>query len=104
MTTSLAYTATTASGVQLQFDFPLHELTGSGTQVASLLNEVLIALDGQIRKAGDVSDGDVLQALAMALAVRTRMVEESAGSVHRLSAELVETALAAPGRRLPSRH
>ena len=100
----LAYTASTASGVQLEFDFPLHPLTASETDVATLLTNVLAALDTTIRASGNVSDGDVLQALSMALAIRTRMVDTASGPVHRLAAELVDTALAAPDCGRPSRH
>ena len=101
---NLAYTATTASGTQLEFEFPLHTLTASKSDVATLLTEVLAALDGTITASGQVSDGDVLQALAMALAVRTRMLEATSGSVHRLAAELVGTALSAPAQTRSARH
>ena len=104
MTKSLAYTATTASGLEIDFDFPLHPLTVSDSDVASLLTDVLAALDSRITGSGNISDGDVLQALSMALAVRTRIVEESPGSVHRLSAELADAALAAPGRKRARQH
>ncbi len=104
MTKSLAYTAKTASGVEIDFDFPLHPLTVSESDVANLLTEVLAALDRRITDSGTISDGDVLQALSMALAVRTRMVEAEPGSVHRLSAELADTALAAPGAKRARQH
>ncbi len=104
MTRNLAYTATTASGLEIDFEFPLHPLTVSGSDVASLLTEVLASLDRRITGSGDISDGDVLQALSMALAVRARMLEAAPGSVHRLSAELVEAALAAPGSQRPLQH
>ncbi len=104
MTKTLSYTAKTASGAELDFDFALHPMTASEDDVARLLTAVLAALDGPITDSGNISDGDVLQAVSMALAVRTRMVEETAGTVHQLASELVDTALAAPGRRRAVRH
>ena len=89
----LPYTAVTASGEYIQFSFPLHPLTESPEQVGELLTRVLDAIDRSINDDDGASDGDVLQALCMALAVRTRMVEALPGVVHRLAWELAATAL-----------
>lgn len=89
----LSFTAVTASGDQIRFLFPLHPLTESPQQVGDLLSGVLDAIDRAIREDGGASDGDVMQALCMALAVRTRMVEAAHGPVHRLARELAATAL-----------
>lgn len=89
----LPYTAIMASGDPIRFLFPLHPLTEAPEQVGDLLTRVLGAIDRAIRDDDGASDGDVLQALCMALAVRTRMVEAAHGPVHRLARELAATAL-----------
>ncbi|MDJ0760605.1 MAG: hypothetical protein QNJ19_14515 [Woeseiaceae bacterium] len=92
---TLPYTAITASGTELTFRFPLHPLTESEEQVADLLTCALAAIDEVIAEQASVSDGDIMQALAMALAIRTRMVEAAHGPVHRLAKELVASSLGA---------
>lgn len=94
----LPYRATTASGNQFEFDFPLHADTGSAVHVSNLLNAVLGVLDREVQQLGPVSNGDVLQALAMALAVRTRILPGAPGALDPLVRELLATALAAPAR------
>lgn len=91
----LPYRATTASGNQFDFDFPLHPETGSAVHVSNLLDSVLATLDREIRQLGPMSNGDVLQALAMALAVRTRILPGDPQRMAGLSAHLLEQALAA---------
>ncbi|MGD9387720.1 MAG: hypothetical protein PVI87_05785 [Gammaproteobacteria bacterium] len=92
----MPYRATTASGNQFDFDFPLHPETGSAVHVANLLDAVLATLDREIRQLGPMSNGDVLQAVAMALAVRTRMLPGSPEQLAGLSGHLVAEALNAP--------
>ena len=92
---TLPYTAITASGTKIDFRFPLHPLTESEEQVADLLTAALAAVDEVIGEHASVSDGDIMQALAMALAIRTRMVEAAHGPVHRLAKELVASSLGA---------
>lgn len=89
----LPYRATTASGNQFEFAFPLHPETGSAVQVSNLLGLVLAVLDREIRQTGPVKNGDVLQALAMALAVRTRILPGNPEELAGLSASLVHQAL-----------
>jgi hypothetical protein len=98
----LPYRAVTASGNQFEFDFPLHVDTGSPVHVSNLLNALLGVLDHEIRQLGPVSNGDVLQALAMALTVRTRILPGDPGAVDALVRELVSSALAAPARPGPA--
>ena len=92
----LPYRATTASGNQFDFEFPLHAETGSAVHVANLLDALLGALDREIRQLGGVSNGDVLQALAMALAVRTRILPGDPAQLANLASELLAGALSAP--------
>lgn len=92
----LPYKATTSSGNQFEFDFPLHPETGSGVDVFNLLTVVLGTLDREIREVGATSNGDVLQALAMALAVRTRILPGNPEALAGLATRLLNDALAAP--------
>ena len=100
-TRHLPYRATTASGNQFDFEFPLHPETASAVHVTNVLGEVLSAVDREIKLQGQIGNGDVLQALCMAVAVRTRMLGGRQETVTQLAQELLATALgagAAPGR------
>ena len=66
----LPYRVTTATGAVLDIQFPLHEQTVSAVTVCQLLDSVLLTLSGDIALLPNAGNGDVLQALAMALAVR----------------------------------
>ena len=70
----LPYTALTSSGDAFDIEFPLHPLTRSSEAVGAMITGLLETLSRYVESEGDVSDGDVLQALAMALAVRARIV------------------------------
>ena len=94
MPRTLPYKVTTATGNQLEFEFPLHPQTVSPVQVSQLLTAVLAALDREIKLLGQVGNGDLLQALAMALAARSRMLG-GGEPVEKLSRELLDAALSA---------
>jgi len=104
----LPYRAITDSGAVLDVNFPLHGQTASPMRVQQLLGALLEALTREIRVLGTTSNGDVLQALAMALAVRAGMVEQAPSAALSLSRELVETAVGAVSRsallQLPAGH
>jgi hypothetical protein len=96
----LEYTAVTSSGRALDIRFPLHPETTSRAQVAELLTHTLQAINAPVEQGaatpdGPISDGDILQALAMALAVRARMIDAKPATCLRLMHELVDTAYAA---------
>ena len=93
MARKLPFRATTASGNAFDFEFPLHADTANPLHVSNLISALLHALDREITVYGDVGNGDVLQALAMTLAVRTRMLGERSAAVDALINGLVETAL-----------
>ena len=100
----LPYRARTTTGDTFDIEFPLHDETGSAVRVGQLVSAVLHAIDRDIAVSGETSNGDVLQALAMALAVRARMIHTAPETTERLSAELLRTALdavAASARRTP---
>ena len=92
----LPYRASTSSGNQFDFEFPLHPETVSVVQVHNLLTGVLGALDKEISNLGKVANGDVLQALAMAMAARTRMLPGDPQALAGLARDLIDTSLGAP--------
>lgn len=89
----LPFTALTSDGRAYDIEFPLHPETRAPGQVGEMLSAVLAALSEVIDREGDVSDGDVLQALAMAVAVRARTVDAPIRTSGRLVAGLLEGAL-----------
>jgi hypothetical protein len=91
----LRYTAVTAAGAAYDIQFPLHEQTRSEPAVAEMLGAVLEGISGQVESRGDISDGDVLQSLAMAMAIRARMVDAAPATSLRLMHELLDGAFAA---------
>lgn len=96
----LDYTAVTSGGRAFDMRFPLHPETTSRDQVAAMLTQTLASINDTVNgeaaaAAGAVSDGDILQALAMAMAVRARMIEAPPARSLRLMHELVDTAYAA---------
>jgi len=86
----------TTSGNQFDFEFSLHPDTASAVNVANLLSTVLATLDGEIKHMGAIGNGDILQALAMALAVRTRILPGADTTLHGLATDLLAMALASP--------
>lgn len=89
----LPYTLRTATGTEIEFAFRLHAETASPMRVGQLLSSVLDALDRDIRVLGPTSNGDVLQALAMALAARSTMIEAADELTAQLARSLLATAL-----------
>lgn len=94
----LPFTAVTTGGVSYDVSFPLHPQTRSGEQVSEMLAAVLDALSECIERGDEVGNGDVLQALAMAAAVRIRMLETDDGPGRRLFHSLTEAACDATSR------
>lgn len=95
MAKTLPYTARTQSGETLDFSFPLHKDTASPMRVSQLVTTILGALDQDVRTLGETANGDVLQALAMALAVRTAMIPAPALTTTAMAHQLVDEALGA---------
>jgi hypothetical protein len=95
LATHLPYRATTASGDRFDISFPLHPQTASPMRVSQMLSAILGVLDDEVRLAPGTSNGDILQALAMALSIRSSMIEEPKELTDRLAVDLVSTALAA---------
>ena len=91
----LPYRATTGTGDIFDIDFPLDAGTGGAVRLHQLLSDLLLAIDRAVSLPGadPMSNGDVLQAMAMALAVRTRMIHAPAETRGRLAAQLLARAL-----------
>jgi hypothetical protein len=94
MTTHLPYRATTASGETIDVSFDLHAETGAATDVSMLLTTVLAAIDAKVTERSTISNGDVLQAMAMAMALRVAMIPAPRTVTEPLARDLLDTALA----------
>ena len=98
MAKTLPYRVHTASGNQFDLEFPLHEDTQSPVRVSQLLSALLETLDRELGLLGDVGNGDVLQSVAMALAVRTRILASQSNAIDKAVKSLLESALEAECR------
>ena len=105
MPSHLPYTARTKTGDVFEISFTLHRETGSPMRVSQLLTAVLDTLDREIGLLGETSNGDVLQALAMATAIRAAMIHAPLPVSERLATDLLTSALSGMGqaeRRSPT--
>lgn len=93
MAKQLPYQARTSMGDVLDVRFRLHDQTQSAMRVSQMITLVLDALDRDIGVVGETSNGDVLQALAMALAIRSEMISAPSEVTGRLTLDLVRRAL-----------
>lgn len=89
---TLTYSAVTASGRAFDIEFPLHPETRSHEAVSDMMTGLLETLSKNVESRKDISDGDVLQALAMTLAIRGRMIEAAPETVRALVAQLFDAA------------
>lgn len=89
----LEFTAITSSGRAFDINFPLHVHTRSDKGVSELLTALLDSISDFTTRSAPVSDGDILQALAMSLAVRARMVDETGETSRQLLHELIDVAV-----------
>lgn len=92
MSGTLTFTAVTSGGVAYDVDFPLHPLTRSSQAVSDLLTALLETISRHVEDRRDLSDGDILQALCLTLAVRARMVGATPDSAYELVVELFDAA------------
>ncbi len=94
----LPYRVRTRTGGVYDFEFPLHAETGNPEMVGRLVSRLLDVIDKELALPGDASNGDVLQAIAMAMACRARMIHAEPGMVGDLCRTLLATALDAAGK------
>lgn len=95
MASNLDYRVTTETGTVLDFSFEPHPNTANLDDVERLLSKIVGVIDEDVRANRPVGNGDVLQAVAMALAVRARMISAEPAVTLRLAGELGDRALAA---------
>jgi hypothetical protein len=88
----LQFVAVTSGGRAFEIDFPLHPETGSAAAVSELVSRLLETISEHAKAISDVSDGDILQALAMTSAIRGRMIEAEADQVQGLTRLLYDSA------------
>ena len=94
MNSHLPYRATTANGETIDVTFDLHAETRSEADVVAMLTVLLEAIDARVASREGVSNGDVLQALAMASALRVAMIPAPRTVTEPLARDLLDTALA----------
>ena len=91
----LPFTVHTDTHDTFDIEFPLSEHTEDSVRVHQILTTVLNSIAHDLKIVGAVSNGDILQALSMALAVRTRMVYAPEQNMRAIIAGLTDSALAA---------
>jgi hypothetical protein len=91
----LPYRTQTAMGDTFDINFDLHPETADAVRVSQLLSAILDAIDRDVGLAGETSNGDVLQAAAMAVAIRAGMIHAAHRVTGRLSINLLRDALKA---------
>lgn len=89
----LPYQLTTPSGEKIHFEFRLHPETASASRVYQLMDSILKTVSHEIGILGETQNGDLLQAMAMAMAVRTEMIPADPELTQRLAREVLEQAL-----------
>jgi hypothetical protein len=104
MNSHLPYRATMATGETIDVTFDLHVDTRSEVDVSALLTSLLVAIDTRVEDREGVSNGDVLQALAMAMALRVAMIPAPRTVTEPLARDLLDTALscASFAQRVPA--
>lgn len=91
----LPFSVLTASGEAFKVMFPLHPQTVSPDLVGSLTTRLLDTISDVVSQRPGVSGGDVLQAIAMALAVRAQVIDAPPLAAARVAEQLLADALAA---------
>jgi hypothetical protein len=88
----LQFVAVTSGGRAFDIDFPLHPQTQSALGVSDLVTRLLAAISEHAKGRADVSDGDILQALAMTSAIRGRMLDGDQNQIADLNRQLYDRA------------
>ncbi|MDJ0741042.1 MAG: hypothetical protein QNJ91_15105 [Gammaproteobacteria bacterium] len=84
----LQFIAVTSGGRAFDIAFPLHPQTRSAQSVSDLVTALLDVVSNHAQRRDDVSDGDILQALAMTAAIRGRMLDGEPASIEQLTRQL----------------
>ena len=91
-TTKLPYSITTATLTKMNFLFDLSEETTSPISVHQLLDLILKNIN-QETKITVLSNGDIIQSLAMALAVRMKMISADEKIVEKIVIDCISKAI-----------
>ena len=86
----ICFTTYTSSGTSKEIEFPLHPETQSPDAISIMVTELLNTLSECVEKVENCKDGDILQALSMTLAIRSRMVDIDPKNSLRLLHQLIE--------------
>lgn len=92
---ALAFSVRTADGEERAIEFPLHPETGDAGAVGDMLEALLDTLSEYVTADTPVSNGDVLQALAMVTSIRLGMLPVSMEAGKALFDTLLDMATAA---------
>ncbi len=98
----LPFSVLAAGGESFIAMFPLHRQTVSPEFVGRLTTALLDTISDAVDRGSAVCDGDVLQAMAMALAVRAQVINAPPGAGARVAEHLVANALAAVAEARPT--
>lgn len=88
----MQFVAVTSGGQAYEVEFPLHPETRSASSVSALVTALLAVISEHAGARDDVSDGDILQALAMTTAIRGRMLEARPEQIEGLTRQLSDSA------------
>ena len=91
----LPYRTRTMSGDIVDVKFNLHDDTVDPVHVGNLITVMLESIDREINLMGEVSNGDVLQAISMALAIRAHIIHAPLDTTSALTKSLLNEALVA---------
>ena len=89
---TLPFRVKTGTGDILDIVFPLHRETGDPVRVNQLISQILLTIDRDLALFSGTSNGDVLQAVSMVLAIRAGMVHAENDTTRRLATQLLATA------------
>lgn len=86
----LLFTTVTDSGICYEIEFPLHRDTNSADAVSFLTSKLLSTISTCVNEIEDLKDGDILQALSMACAIRTRMINVDPNLAEQVLIDLIK--------------
>ncbi len=91
----LPYAVTSDTGDKFEIEFALSPHTEDPVRVHQLLTTIMNALASDLKVLGETSNGDILQAVSMALAIRARMVHAPESTMRGIVSDLTSSALQA---------
>lgn len=91
----LLFTTITDSGISYEIEFPLHHETSSADAVSVLTSRILNIISACVAEIKDLKDGDILQALSMVCAIRSRMINVDSNLTEQILIDLFKQNYAA---------